>query len=138
MKRKKVIIDTNLWISFLITHNFKEIDDLIFKKKIQLIFSKELIEEFITVVKRPKFKRFFNDSDIEKLLEFFDYYGKLIEVNTQVNECRDSKDNFLLNLAIDSKAAYLITGDSDLLVLKKIKKTKILTWLDFINELKTD
>ena len=138
MKRKKVIIDTNLWISYLITHNFKELDNLIFDKKIQLVFSQELIEELITVAKRPKFKRFFNDFDIEKLLELFDYYGKLTEVTTQVNECRDSKDNFLLNLAIDSKSDYLITGDSDLLVLKKIKKTKILTWHNFKNELKID
>jgi uncharacterized protein len=57
-------------------------------------------------------------------------------VSSEINECRDFKDNFLLNLAIDSKADYLITGDSDLLVITKIRKTKITTWSDFIEELK--
>ena len=132
MKSKKIILDTNLWISFLITQNYKEIDKLISERKVQLIFSKELIDEFINVVKRPKFKIFFNETDIEKLLDMFDYYGKLVDVKIKINECRDPKDNFLLSLAVASKSDYLITGDTDLLVLKKIQKTKILTWRDFI------
>ncbi len=135
MKRKKVILDTNLWISFLITQNYTKIDYLIAEGKIKLIFSHELIEEFITVASRPKFKNIFNAADIEKLLELFDYYGKLIKVNIEINKCRDPKDNFLLSLAVESKADYLVTGDSDLLILKKIKKTKILSWNDFKNEL---
>jgi len=75
------------------------------------------------------------DENIKDLLQLFDYYGKMIEVSSNVDECRDFKDNFLLNLAIDGKADYLITGDSDLLVIKKIKKTEIITWTDFIEEL---
>jgi putative PIN family toxin of toxin-antitoxin system len=47
------------------------------------------------------------------------------------NLCRDSKDNFLLSLCNDSKADYLITGDKDLLDLKKFGKTTILTITDF-------
>ncbi len=136
MKSKKVILDTNLWISFLITQDFTKIDKLIIESKIRLIFSHELIEEFITVAARPKFEKFFNNTDIEKLLEIFDSYGKLIKVNIEINKCRDPKDNFLLSLAVESKADYLVTGDSDLLFLKKIKKTKILSWGDFKNELR--
>ena len=136
MKSKKIILDTNLWISFLITQKYTEIDNLIIERKIRLIFSHELIEEYITVATRPKFKKFFDDTDIEKLLELFDSYGKLIKVNIEINKCRDPKDNFLLSLAVESKADYLITGDSDLLILKKIKKTKILSWNDFKNELR--
>ena len=134
--KKKVILDTNLWISFLITKNHTEIDNLIFEGKIQLIFSRELIEEFITVTTRPKFQNFFKTSDIEKLIELFDSYGKLVTVDIEINKCRDPKDNFLLSLAVESKADYLVTGDSDLLILKRIKKTKILSWKDFTNELK--
>jgi len=44
-----------------------------------------------------------------------------------VSECRESKYNILLNLVIDSKADYLATGDKDLLVLKRIGKTRIIT-----------
>jgi hypothetical protein len=65
----------------------------------------------------------------------FHKYGKLIKVVSSVADCRDQKDNFLLNLAIDSYADYLVTGDSDLLTINHIKKTKIVTWNDFIKKL---
>jgi len=131
MKIKKVILDTNLWISFLISKKFNSIDQLIEDNTIRLIFSKELIEEFIEVVSRPKFIKYFSKKDIEKILLFFDDYGELIEVESKLKVCRDEKDNFLLNLSIDSKADYLVTGDQDLLVLKTIAKTKITTFTDF-------
>lgn len=132
MRSKKVILDTNLWISFLISHKLNILDDLIEKKKVTLIFSTELIEEFIVVAKRPKFKGFFSDSDIEELLRLFKDYGKLIKIKSDLKECRDLKDNFLLNLAVDGKSDFLITGDKDLLILKKIKKTQIVSMRDFL------
>ncbi|PWD99633.1 putative toxin-antitoxin system toxin component, PIN family [Marinilabilia rubra] len=127
MRSKKVILDTNLWISFLITKNYSFIDKFVENQKVTLIFSKELIQEFLTVATRPKFQKYFTDQDIQKLLRSFDNFAKIIETTSNIEICRDFKDNFLLNLAIDSKADFLVTGDNDLLELKKIEKTKILT-----------
>jgi predicted nucleic acid-binding protein len=45
--------------------------------------------------------------------------------------CRDPKDNFLLALAKDGLADYLITGDRDLLSVKKFGKTQIVTLNEF-------
>lgn len=135
MKSKKVIIDTNLWISFLISKNYSFLDNYIENGKVKLIFSEELFSEFITVAKRPKFSRFFSPSDIKKLISYIDKFGTLYQVSTDINECRDIKDNFLLNLAIDSNSDYLITGDSDLLDLKSIHNTQIITIKDLENEL---
>jgi putative PIN family toxin of toxin-antitoxin system len=78
------------------------------------------------VQQAPKFKNYFSDNNISGLLSLFNEYGLLIEVTTTLDQCRDIKDNFLLNLAIDSNADYLITSDNDLLTLNKIGKTKIL------------
>jgi hypothetical protein len=127
MRSKKVILDTNLWISFLITKNYNFIDKFVENKRVTLIFSKELIQEFLTVATRPKFQKYFTDQDIQKLLRSFDNFAKIIETTSNIEICRDFKDNFLLNLAIDSKADFLVTGDNDLLELKRIEKTKILT-----------
>ena len=132
MKSIKVVLDTNIWISFLITNNFNAIDQLINEGKIKLLFSEELIEEFVTVAKRPKFTKYFTNSDIIEIINLFNSYGKLVKVKTNNTDCRDLKDNFLLNLSIDGKADYLITGDSDLLILNKIKNTKIITFREFI------
>ncbi|MGG7664755.1 putative toxin-antitoxin system toxin component, PIN family [Dyadobacter sp. BHUBP1] len=46
--------------------------------------------------------------------------------------CRDPKDNFLLALALDSNADFLITGDADSLVIEQIGKTRIITLTDFL------
>jgi putative PIN family toxin of toxin-antitoxin system len=132
MRSKKIILDTNLWISFLISKRLEEIDDLLFDGSIKLIFSNESVEEFLTVAKRPKFEKYFADNNINDLLRLFDKYGKLINVSVKIAECRDYKDNFLLNLAVESKADYLVSGDIDLLVLRKIKNTRIISWSDFI------
>lgn len=103
------------------------LDEYITSGKLKLIFSKELIQEFITVSSRQKFARYFTDEDIENLLIVLNNYGTVINVTSNIKLCRDSKDDFLLNLAIDSKANYLVTGDKDLLEIGKIKRTKILT-----------
>lgn len=47
----------------------------------------------------------------------------------------DPKDDFLLNLCIDSKADYLITGDNDLLAIKEIESCTILAYSDFIRKI---
>ncbi len=124
---RKIIIDTNLWISFLISGNYSQLDTIILERKCKLIFSEELLNEFLSVVKRPKFRKFFESEDIENLLEVIEDYAEFVDVKTEVSICRDLKDNFLLSLAIDSMADYLITGDKDLLELVNIDKTKILT-----------
>jgi|SRR5690606_18415294 len=125
MKSEKIIFDTNLWISFLITKDYSFLDEYVENGKVKLVFSEELILEFIEVVSRTKFKKYFTDKDIKHLFNIFDKFGILIKVTSDVYVCRDSKDNFLLNLTIDSKADYIVTGDKNLLEIKKIKKTKI-------------
>jgi hypothetical protein len=134
-KYLKIIIDTNLWISFLITKSYKRIDDLIIDKKIRIVFSEELLSEFIEVIQRPELAKYFTKNDLEELLELFDFYGDFIKVKSRIKQCRDPKDNFLLSLAVDGKADYLLTGDKDLLEIKEIGKTKILTITEFLKKI---
>lgn len=131
IKQSRIIIDTNLWISYLITKGYHRLDELILSDKAILIFSRELIDEFVEVSQRPKFARYFNSNDISRLLDLFDSYGQLVKVKSNVQICRDLKDNFLLSLSKDSKADYLITGDKDILDLKKFGNTIILTITEF-------
>ena len=126
-KKTKIILDTNIWISFLISDRFKHLDDIILGPDVHLVFCEELIEEFITVSHRAKFIEFFKEKDIEKLLELFHTYGVLYKIKSRIKSCRDPKDNFLLSLAADSGADYLATGDKDLLEIGKIGKTKIIS-----------
>lgn len=133
-KVSRIIIDTNLWISFLITGDFSKLDEIIFSRQGILIFSQELLDEFLEVARRPKFKRFFSSSDIEEILETIDEYAEFVTVQTKIEVCRDPKDNFLLSLSIDGNADFLLTGDQDLLELTKFGETTIKTISDFLKD----
>ena len=133
VKPDKVIIDTNLWISYLISKDYHWLDKLVFNKDIILVFSQDLIDEFLEVTQRPKFSKYFSNDDLERLLDIFDQYGVYFEVKSNIEICRDSKDNFLLSLAKDSKSDYLLTGDFDLIELKLFGKTRILAITQFKN-----
>lgn len=133
-KSDRLVIDTNLWIAFLITNNYKKLDEKIRRKAVTILFSLELIEEVISVAERPKFRRYFTKHDLKELVDLFDAYGEIVDVISKVDICRDPKDNFLLALAKDSKANYLITGDQDLLDLKKFAGTEIVSMADYLTK----
>jgi uncharacterized protein len=125
--KDRVIIDTILWISFLLTKDLSKFDSIIAEQKLTLLFSQELIDELVEVTQRPKFRKYFPLDEVEELLLKIRSRAIFIKVISIVSDCRDPKDNFLLSLALDGKATHLITGDKDLLVLENYKKTKILT-----------
>ena len=89
----RIIIDTNLWISFLLSKKFDFLDYLL-EKKVQLVFSKELLEEIVEVTSRSKLRKFFKKEDLKLVFNIIENYAVLIPVTTVVAECRDIKDNF--------------------------------------------
>jgi hypothetical protein len=130
-KNNRVIIDTNLWISFLLGKKYTFLDFLFKNSQIVLLFSKELLDEFVEVSTRTKFKRYFSAKDLQDLITNIKTHGEFVLVTSTVTICRDPKDNFLLSLAKDGKASFLITGDKDLLEIRRFGKTKILTATEF-------
>ncbi|MCX6187233.1 MAG: putative toxin-antitoxin system toxin component, PIN family [Bacteroidetes bacterium] len=133
--KDRVIIDTNLWISFLLTKNYASLDTIISNSKITLVFSQELIDEIIEVTQRRKFKKYFDIFELEILLLEIRKRALFVKVSSIVGDCRDEKDNFLLALAKDANASHLITGDKDLLVLEKFQQTKILTMSEYLKQM---
>jgi uncharacterized protein len=53
------------------------------------------------------------------------------KILSKVDICRDTKDNYLLALALDSHADFLLSNDRDLLDLEEFGKTKIISLYDF-------
>jgi putative PIN family toxin of toxin-antitoxin system len=133
-EKYRIIIDTNLWISFLLSKKFDFIDSLLQAEKIQLVFCEELLNELVDVISRPKLRKIFTRDDRELIFYIINKYAVYIPIESSVTVCRDTKDNFLLSLAKDSKANYLLTGDKDLLILKTFDDTQIITVTEFQNE----
>ncbi len=131
----KVIIDTNLWISFLIGKQLANLKTLLIEQTIKPIFSQQLLDEIRLVTQRPKLQKYFPPAKVKELLDFLMIVGSCIEIQSSVNICRDAKDNYLLALAKDSQANFLITGDQDLLILQQFELTKIVTYQEFLQEI---
>lgn len=128
----KIIIDTNLWISFIISNKITLLDELLFSKKIKILFSTELLDEIAGTISKPKLKKYFTGNSLEEMLTTLEPFIELIEVKHNLNLCRDPKDNFLLNLAKSGKADYLLTGDNDLLAIERIGKCQIIKINSFL------
>ncbi|MCC7431070.1 putative toxin-antitoxin system toxin component, PIN family [bacterium] len=129
--KNRIVIDTNLWISFLIGKTAGKLEQKIYQKNLTILYSEELLDEIKQVVKRPKFKKYFSHEETFLLEKIFETVGEKIDVISKVEICRDHKDDFLLSLCKDGLADFLVTSDQDLLVLKKFGKTKIINLNDF-------
>ena len=127
----KLIVDTNLWISFLLSKKLIFLDNLLDNGDVQLVFSQEMLSELIDVANRPKLRKYFTEDDWNIVADIIEKCAVFYPVVSCVEVCRDPKDNFLLSLAQDSSADYLLTGDNDLLVLKSFGTTEILTVAEF-------
>jgi len=65
----------------------KGIDKLIFDDEAVLLFSDELMTEFIDVTSREKLKSYFTKEDIASLIELIEEYGEIIKVKSRVDIC---------------------------------------------------
>ena len=135
-KPSKVIVDTNLWISFLIGRELQNLKDLVVTERIQLITTEQLVDELKIVIARPKLQKYFDQEKVTELISLLDIISEKVEIKKIEQICRDPKDDFLLALSKESKANYLITGDKDLLEIRIYGKTEILTVKKFREKFK--
>ena len=133
-EKHRVVIDTNLWLSFLLTRDFIKLGRLMSSNRTTLLVSQELLEEIVEVAERPKFRKYFDLFELTDMLANLKQKAELVQVSSRVNICRDDKDNFLLSLAIDGTATHLLTGDKDLLVLHPFGEVQILTITDYLSD----
>lgn len=123
--KKRVVVDTNCWISFLIGHRLSRLVEMLSNQQIQLVICEELLEEITDVASRPKFKKYFAPAQVSSLLSFLTMIAESHEIKETVPVCRDACDDYLVSLAMEADADFLLTGDEDLLVLEKIGKCRI-------------
>ncbi|NJL56538.1 putative toxin-antitoxin system toxin component, PIN family [bacterium] len=135
-RRVKVIIDTNIWISYLIGLQLGGLTDLLSNRKIELVLSDQLLNELSEVTARKKFHRYFGEREVNELLKLMNILGTSYHVTDYPNICRDAKDNFLLGLIRASQPDFLVTGDQDLLELNPFEGTEIIEANQLLEKIK--
>lgn len=127
---QRIVIDTNVIISSLIQKSYPYIivNELFIDDKIEMCVSEELMTEYYDVLRREKFARF-HDFFIraEALLAEIETKATLFEPKIKLQLISDADDNMVLELADESNADFVITGNTTDFVFPTYKKTKIVT-----------
>lgn len=76
--------------------------------------------------------RLSHDEIVSAMEPISEAISKVIEHSIKVKDtCRDADDDNIIACAVAARAAYLVTGDSDLLDLKSYNSIKMITPRDF-------
>ncbi|MFH0774101.1 MAG: putative toxin-antitoxin system toxin component, PIN family [bacterium] len=112
------VIDTNLLISSMINpFGFPaKLINLLRIGRFQIVYCREMIEEFIGVTERARFSKKYGITreEVNGLLKILHGRGKEIRISGNLQLCRDTKDDMILETAILGKAKYVVSRDDDI------------------------
>ena len=129
----RVVVDVNVIVSAMLSEN--SVPRAAFNRALNqgtVLFSDALLEESRRVLARGRFDRYVT---LEERAEFFEGLindAEFVEISETVQVCRDPKDDRILELAVNGDADYIVTGDTDLLVLNPFRGIEILQPADFL------
>lgn len=133
----RVVLDTNIVISAALSKQSvpAQVLDYVLENAIILI-SETTYRELSEKLLQSKFDRYVTQATRQLFLEEFGRFCEVVAVSTIIDKCRDSKDNKFLELGIDGKADFIVTGDKDLLVLHSLANILIITPSEFLARVK--
>jgi len=129
----RFVLDTGVLVSALLLPRSvpRQAVDFAFLHGIVLA-SAHTIGELDEVLRRPKFDRYLLEEERLLFLATFIRDAEIVDVKDKIAEYRDPRDDRFLELAVDGNATYIVSGDSDLLVLNPFRGVRILTPQEFI------
>ena len=99
-----------------------------------VLISAPLVTTLAGVLGRPKFDRYVTLHEREELVAAFVAGSRMVEIAERIRACRDPDDDAILELAVNGNAAFIITGDSDLLVLDPFRGIQIVTPAELLRQ----
>jgi hypothetical protein len=129
--RTRLVLDTNVLISgYLWDGKPRQLLKLVKEGDFTILYSKETISEFARVL---SLKFGFIADEIHTIIMDMSGMGEKVTIKSDERPIfNEIADNVFINLAVDGKAAIIVSGDSHLLKLKRFKDIEILTVSDFL------
>ena len=127
---QKVILDTNVIISALLSPGVPAqiLERLIIERRVRLCISEKILAEYVEVLDRPKFNRFpeFQQKAVV-VLNIIKETAEPFAPEQKIDLIKDKSDNVFLELAVESTADFIITGNAKDFNMDKIGSTKIVS-----------
>lgn len=128
----KVVLDCNVFISSGIKNGLSRIVFEYIITHCEVYASRDIIEEYIEVINRNKFKRWKEFFNLQ--LALFIKSIKIINPKKTKIKIPDKDDIIYLSLALEVKAKYIITGNVKDFPDLKYENTKIITPREFYDK----
>lgn len=127
----KVVIDTNIVVSAVLKDRDPEaiIRFVIAHPQYEWIASRDILAEYMDVLRRPKFR--LPAQLLQEWSELFEQVIRVVDVGMTVDFPRDQKDAKFLACALAAEAGYLITGDRDFTEAYKMLTTTVCSVTQF-------
>ncbi len=134
----RVVFDTNVLISALITTGKpKELFQQAVRGHIQLVISKNILEEFSQISKDPRIRKYASEEDVIAFLRIIDKVAKITKVKSKFNVVKeDPDDDMVVRTAFDGNANYIVSGDKHLLSLGAYRGIRIINVDEMLTLLK--
>ena len=128
----KVILDCNIWISFLLSRQDCLLRRMLMDTRFDIYMCEELLTEIVNVARRDKIKKRVSETELQQLLKIIDAFCEKTTIEHIAESIiRDPKDLYLLSLAETIDADYIVSGDKDLTDLNQHLRTRIIKLADF-------
>ena len=131
--RERIVADTNCLVSRLLLPSSvpgnavrKAVDSAL------LLVSEATMNELADVLARSKFDRYISVEDRQQFLRLIGRMAVFVPTVYAVRDCRDPKDDKFLEVALNGKAAVVLTGDKDLLTLNPWRGIDILSPAEYL------
>lgn len=132
--RLRVVIDTNVWISAMLSA--KGPPARLVRHVLAhgvAVFTPATFEELSTRLWRPKFDPYLGMDTRKALLHDLNAAALWVDVPDSlaaITWCRDADDDEFIRAALAAQAPWLVTGDSDLLDVPPVQGLRILAPVD--------
>jgi putative PIN family toxin of toxin-antitoxin system len=130
MQENSLVLDVNIWISYFISHQIQELVTIIKHKKLIIYRSNALTKELNDVINRQKIAKRLK-LPVEDYISFYHRITIWFNSIEIFKDCPDPKDNYLFDLAYQTKSKYLVSGDKIVLATKVKPSLKLITLTEF-------
>ncbi|HPI20204.1 MAG TPA: putative toxin-antitoxin system toxin component, PIN family [Candidatus Kapabacteria bacterium] len=129
----RVVIDTNIIISAAIKDRVPEKVILWITKQpnISWVISEEILDEYINVIKRPKFH--LNEKQISNWLDLIYQSVTIVKPFKKIVFSPDKLDAMFIECALFCNADYIITGDAHFENIEKEFNVKVINIKEFFD-----
>jgi putative PIN family toxin of toxin-antitoxin system len=127
----RVVFDSNIFISAFVVPGSKAEKAItrVINQKDRLVLSRFIIDEILSVLS-GKFNR--DREIISRTAIYLTDLAEIVTPSKKIRVLKDDPDNRILECALAGNADCIVTGDKDMLSLKKYQDVKIISLSDYL------